>query len=168
MKISSTLAPLIYQDRHESNIYIATRSIFEDVLTREIRNKYYLFKMRFLLLGLCILFAFVTKSYSSQATLNPREAYLQEILARSDYPDFPTTPTPPDVPLKVGIIGAGAGGLYTALLLDSLGIDYDLLEGSDRVGGRVFTHRFNETAWSQSTPKDADYYDYYVSTVKGR
>jgi monoamine oxidase len=66
------------------------------------------------------------------------------------------------VPFRIGIIGAGVGGLYTALLLDSLGINYDILEASDRVGGRIFTHRFNETAWSQSTPDDPDYYDYYV------
>jgi heterodisulfide reductase subunit A-like polyferredoxin len=140
----------------------------KDVLTRVIRNKYYLFKMRVPFIGLSIALCFVTKGYSSQATSSPREAYLREILAGSKYPDFPTTPTPSDVPLKVGIIGAGAGGLYTALLLDSLGIDYDILEASDRVGGRIFTHRFNETAWSQSTPNDPDYYDYYVRAVKGK
>ncbi|KAL1848916.1 hypothetical protein Daus18300_013425 [Diaporthe australafricana] len=47
------------------------------------------------------------------------------------------------------------------MLLDSLGIDYDIHEGSDRIGGRIFTHRFNQTAWDKSTPDDPAYYDYY-------
>ncbi|KAI9573041.1 hypothetical protein HD554DRAFT_2167323 [Boletus coccyginus] len=43
---------------------------------------------------------------------------------------------------KVGILGAGIGGLYTALILDSLDIEYEILEASDRIGGRIFTYRF--------------------------
>lgn len=109
-----------------------------------------------------------TQVLSSQASSGPRGAYLREILTRSNYPDFSSTPTPSNVPFKVGIIGAGAAGLYAAILLDSLGIDYDILEASDRVGGRIFTHRFNETAWSKSTPNDPDYYDYYVITSDGK
>jgi hypothetical protein len=46
--------------------------------------------------------------------------------------------------LLVGIIGAGAAGLYTAMILDDLGIKYEILEGSDRIGGRIFTHDFNK------------------------
>ncbi|KAG2039459.1 hypothetical protein BDR03DRAFT_860009 [Suillus americanus] len=42
----------------------------------------------------------------------------------------------------VGILGAGVGGLYTALILDSLNIDYEILEASDRTGGRLFTYNF--------------------------
>lgn len=117
---------------------------------------------------LSLAFLLVVKGLSSHVTSSPREAYLRETLAGSHYPNFATTPTPSDVPFKVGIIGAGVGGLYTALLLDSLGIDYDILEASDRVGGRIFTHRFNETAWSQSTPDDPDYYDYYVNSHDGK
>jgi hypothetical protein len=53
----------------------------------------------------------------------------------------------------VGILGAGVGGLYTALILDSLGIEYEILEASaDRTGGRLFTHKFPE----------GKEYDYYV------
>ncbi|KAG0694126.1 hypothetical protein DFH29DRAFT_859812 [Suillus ampliporus] len=52
----------------------------------------------------------------------------------------------------VGILGAGVGGLYTALMLDSLGINYEILEASDRTGGRLFTYRF-------PNGKDYDYYD---------
>lgn len=126
------------------------------------------FKMRLLSSHISLVFFLITNGLSSPSSSTPRDAYLREILAGSNYPEFRTTPTPADVPLKVGIIGAGAAGLYAAVLLDSLGIDYDLLEASDRVGGRILTHRFNETAWSQSTPSDPDYYDYYVSVCQGK
>ncbi|KAI5990294.1 amine oxidase [Pisolithus orientalis] len=43
---------------------------------------------------------------------------------------------------KVGILGAGVGGLYTALILDSLDIEYEILEASDRAGGRLSTYKF--------------------------
>jgi monoamine oxidase len=45
-------------------------------------------------------------------------------------------PTP--APL-VGIIGGGFAGLYAGLILQSLGIDFELFESSDRVGGRIRT-----------------------------
>ncbi|KAK2462140.1 hypothetical protein APHAL10511_005838 [Amanita phalloides] len=45
----------------------------------------------------------------------------------------------------VGILGAGAGGLYAALILDSLGIPYQLLEARSDVGGRLYTYYFNNT-----------------------
>jgi len=96
---------------------------------------------------------------------NPRSIFVREVLAKSNYPAHPVIPTPPDVPLKVGIVGAGAAGLYSAVLLDSLGIDYDILEASGRVGGRIYTYRFDETAWEASTPEDPEFYDYYVSLI---
>lgn len=51
----------------------------------------------------------------------------------------------------VGIIGAGVGGLYAGMMLQSLGISFQILEASDRTGGRVFTHKFTDQA-----------HDYYV------
>ena len=54
--------------------------------------------------------------------------------------------------VPVGILGAGSGGLYAALILDDLGIKYQILEASDRTGGRIFTHHFSQQE-----------YDYYVS-----
>jgi hypothetical protein len=48
--------------------------------------------------------------------------------------------------LKLCIIGAGAAGLYIAMILDSLNIPYltyDILESSERTGGRIFTHYFD-------------------------
>ncbi|KAJ7207139.1 hypothetical protein GGX14DRAFT_567704 [Mycena pura] len=46
----------------------------------------------------------------------------------------------------VGILGAGGAGLYTALILDDLGIPFKVIEARDRVGGRLYTHTFpNQT-----------------------
>src|SRR6266446_3287871 len=54
------------------------------------------------------------------------------------------TPPPPLAKLPVGIIGAGAAGLYTAMILDSLDIKYEILEASGRHGGRLYTHNFSK------------------------
>ena len=54
---------------------------------------------------------------------------------------------------KIGIIGAGVGGLYAAMMLQSLGIDFEILEASERVGGRLYTQTYG---FSQNK------YDYFV------
>jgi monoamine oxidase len=64
----------------------------------------------------------------------------------------------------VGIIGGGAAGLYTAMMLQSLGIKYEILEASDRIGGRLFTKRFNKNPQEGidapvGDPKRYDYID---------
>lgn len=43
--------------------------------------------------------------------------------------------------MKVIVIGAGLSGLNAALLLEEQGIDVQVLEGRQRVGGRVLSHR---------------------------
>ena len=53
----------------------------------------------------------------------------------------------------VGILGAGVGGLYTALILQSLNVSYEIIEASNRTGGRLFTHKFS----------GGGFYDYFVS-----
>ena len=77
------------------------------------------------------------------------------------------TPEAHDPPPKVtvGILGTGAAGLYSALLIDwlndqlesqkeSFRFDYEILEVEpERVGGRMYTYRF----------KSGKKYDYYVS-----
>jgi len=44
---------------------------------------------------------------------------------------------------KIGIIGAGVGGLYAAMMLQSLRIPFEILECTGRAGGRFFTHYFS-------------------------
>lgn len=59
-----------------------------------------------------------------------------------------------DEPIKICIVGAGISGLFLGFLLDSLKlphISYEILESSQRIGGRVYTHRFG--------PAEKDYYD---------
>lgn len=97
------------------------------------------------------------------AAENPRAAFFRKIVDSSAYTNHSRVPTPSGTPLKVGIIGAGAAGLYAAILLDSLGIEYDIHEVSDRIGGRIYTYRFDQDTWANSTSADPAYYDYYVS-----
>lgn len=97
------------------------------------------------------------------AAENPRAAFFRKIVDGSEYKKHSKVPCSKDTPLKVGIIGAGAAGLYAAMLLDSLDIDYDIHEASERVGGRIYTYRFDKEAWEKATPEDPAYYDYYVS-----
>lgn len=58
------------------------------------------------------------------------------------------------------IVGAGCAGLYTAMILDSLNIPYEILEANDRIGGRIFTHRFNGEAGEKAPVNDPARYDY--------
>lgn len=69
----------------------------------------------------------------------------------SDHPLEKTLDKSVPLDVKFCIIGAGVAGLYIAMILKELGIPFDLLEASDRVGGRMYTHRFSEAL--------NDYYD---------
>lgn len=60
-----------------------------------------------------------------------------------DDPEPQPPQAPPNFQFKVGIIGAGMAGLYTAMILDSMNINYEILEASHRAGGRVYTHYFH-------------------------
>ncbi|KAL8900787.1 MAG: hypothetical protein Q9207_005523 [Kuettlingeria erythrocarpa] len=64
-------------------------------------------------------------------------------------PNESPQPLPSDA--KICIVGSGMSGLYSALILDHLGVAYDILEAAPRPGGRILTHYF-------STRKH-DYYD---------
>lgn len=59
-------------------------------------------------------------------------------------PPSDSRPNPFDKP--VCIIGAGAAGLYTAMILDDFGIKYEILEASGRTGGRIFTKKLEAGA----------------------
>ncbi|KAL6169288.1 hypothetical protein ACJQWK_04323 [Exserohilum turcicum] len=55
---------------------------------------------------------------------------------------------------RICIVGAGITGLFIAMILDSLeipGLEYDILEASDRTGGRIHSHYFSDAPH--------DYYD---------
>jgi hypothetical protein len=62
---------------------------------------------------------------------------------------------------KIGIIGAGAAGLYAAMILQDLGIPYQILEANERIGGRLFTHRFNGEVGKKAPVHDPARYDYF-------
>jgi len=47
-------------------------------------------------------------------------------------------------PLSVGIVGGGMAGLYAAVLLQRAGHVVHIFEGTDRIGGRIYTHYFND------------------------
>ena len=71
---------------------------------------------------------------------------------------LPPPPPHTDASPRVCIIGAGAAGLFTALLIDHLNatvptfnVQYDIFESQAAVGGRLYTYNFS------STPHD--YYD---------
>ena len=97
---------------------------------------------------------------------NTRDRFMRRILdsspAYGNFSGAASSASDTKTPLKVGIIGAGAAGLYSAILLDSLGIDYEILEANTRIGGRIYTHRFDEEKWLASAPGEPDYYNYYV------
>ena len=65
-------------------------------------------------------------------------------------------------PFKVCIIGAGAAGLFTAMIFDYLNkhfkvnVEYEILECNkkERLGGRLYTHYFGE-----ETDDSHEYYD---------
>ncbi|KAJ6011768.1 hypothetical protein N7522_002123 [Penicillium canescens] len=54
-----------------------------------------------------------------------------------------------------------AAGLYSALLLQSLDVDFEILEADGRAGGRIYTHFFDPEGWKKSNPQEAAYYNYY-------
>ncbi|KIM73740.1 hypothetical protein PILCRDRAFT_719225 [Piloderma croceum F 1598] len=87
---------------------------------------------------------------ASNATFEGARQSVDNFQANSGIPEEDLTPGPAYIPpphlaaLPVGIIGAGAAGLYTAMILDSLGIKYEILEASGRHGGRLYTYQFTK------------------------
>lgn len=86
--------------------------------------------------------------FQEKGDVDPRS--LPDLQNRELYPIWPPALRDP-TRFHVGIVGAGMAGLYTAMILDSLEITYEIIEASNRIGGRVYTHRF--------TDDPGDYYD---------
>ncbi|KAK3501396.1 hypothetical protein B0T13DRAFT_487522 [Neurospora crassa] len=58
---------------------------------------------------------------------------------------------------KICIVGAGVAGLFTALMFKIGGIyNFDVVEASDRVSGRLYTHWFSD---KENPDSEHDYYD---------
>jgi monoamine oxidase len=73
---------------------------------------------------------------------------------------------------RVTILGAGIAGLVAAYELERLGHQVDIMEGSPRIGGRVWTHRFgdgDETAYGElgamRIPREHQYVLHYVNEM---
>ena len=75
------------------------------------------------------------------------------------------TGTDKDPKFKVGIIGAGSAGLFTAMIFDHLketyGLDvtYEILEASKVVGGRLYSYEFPDAQKQDDAKCSHDYYD---------
>ena len=70
---------------------------------------------------------------------------------------------PPVLKGPICIIGAGVAGLTIAFYLSLMGIkEFDILEATDRVGGRCYTYRFND---GHENPHD--YYDVGAMRIPG-
>ncbi|HMB91298.1 MAG TPA: NAD(P)/FAD-dependent oxidoreductase, partial [Rhodothermales bacterium] len=71
---------------------------------------------------------------------------------------------------KITILGAGMAGLAAAYELKNLGHDVQVFEASDRVGGRVWTKRFDSGQYHEfgamRIPKAHDYTHHYVKELE--
>ena len=87
-------------------------------------------------------------------TPRPKLKEFTDIVRRGDPPNLP-----------ICIIGAGVAGLYAAMILGSLGINYQIVEANGRVGGRVATHEFPNGDASDYFVRDHDLHSHCVLTL---
>ncbi|MBX2828614.1 MAG: FAD-dependent oxidoreductase [Flavobacteriaceae bacterium] len=80
----------------------------------------------------------IKKAFSQWILENYGEKYREEIHRQRSQKKAMYVTEKFDEPL-VGIIGGGFAGLYSGLILQSLGIECEVFEASDRVGGRIDT-----------------------------
>jgi hypothetical protein len=67
---------------------------------------------------------------------------------------------------RVAIVGAGVAGLHTAMVLGSIlkHVHIDLYEAEERIGGRLYTHHFNNINAIGTQVPGAEY-DYFVRSL---
>lgn len=98
------------------------------------------------------------------------ETPIRSVVDQTERETGPGVVAPEPGKFKVGIVGAGAAGLFSAMLFEwlndmvpDLEIDYDIIEaaGEERLGGRLYTHYFSETSEEQKKNGwvNHDYYD---------
>lgn len=68
-----------------------------------------------------------------------RRGFLVSTLGAGALSAAPSLARAADTKLDVLIIGAGMSGLYAAMLLEEMGARVQVIEGRDRIGGRMFT-----------------------------
>ena len=77
---------------------------------------------------------------------------------------------PPGPKAPVTIVGAGMAGLAAAHELKRLGYPVHILEGSDRVGGRIWTHRFEDGSYHElgamRIPAQHSFTRHYVNELR--
>lgn len=73
---------------------------------------------------------------------------------------------------RITILGAGIAGLVAAYELERLGHQVDIMEGSPRIGGRVWTHRFGSDLnapygelGAMRIPHDHEYVLHYIQAM---
>eukprot|EP01133_Synstelium_polycarpum_P001203 gene1203-1388_t len=98
---------------------------------------------------LLVVLAIATATISAQPKPSLRDHFASALLEQGDAAPAPMdSAVNPHRPIKVGIIGAGMAGLYSAMILKDLGIQFEILEASERYGGRAYTHRFSNAPYN--------------------
>ncbi|MDC8004341.1 FAD-dependent oxidoreductase [Aureisphaera galaxeae] len=96
----------------------------------------------------------VKKAFSQWILENHGQNLNKEVKRQRSLKKAMYTPTTDQA--TVGIIGGGFAGLYSGLILQSLGIECEVFEASDRVGGRIDT--WYSTEYDPNDPDAAGLY----------
>lgn len=90
--------------------------------------------------------------YHATVSANRARAHAQRLRAQQ----AGARPSPASGEPMVGIVGGGFAGLFAGLILQSLGIDCELFDSADRVGGRI--HTWYSSDYAPNDPDSAGLY----------